>query len=177
MITAIKATDSLGHRWFHGSTVCIPEPKLLPSHRRLDFGPGFYLTSNEAQATNWAIIKKRRLNEKLAIVSFYEAKFVLEENHLKIFNFTGPDETWLDYVMLNRTEIHSPNDDFDIISGPVANDNLYETLALYERKLLTRQETIVRLKTQKLADQICVRTQKALDRLIFIDCKEVNYGR
>ena len=43
---------------YHGSTICIPELEMMRGMRRLDFGSGFYITSDFAQARRWAQIKK-----------------------------------------------------------------------------------------------------------------------
>lgn len=40
---------------YHGSNVEVREPELIPSKRLLDFGAGFYLTSDFEQAKKWAI--------------------------------------------------------------------------------------------------------------------------
>ena len=56
----------------------------MAATRRLDFGPGFYGTSDFKQAKEWALIKRRRLMASHAIVSFYDASLVLNASHLKI---------------------------------------------------------------------------------------------
>ena len=35
---------------YHGSTITVDKPEILPSQRMLDFGQGFYTTTNEEQA-------------------------------------------------------------------------------------------------------------------------------
>ncbi len=35
---------------YHGSNVAVREPSIIVSNRALDFGAGFYTTSNLAQA-------------------------------------------------------------------------------------------------------------------------------
>ena len=40
---------------FHGSNLEVKNPMLIPSKRLLDFGAGFYLTSDFEQAKKWAI--------------------------------------------------------------------------------------------------------------------------
>ena len=39
---------------YHGSNLAVEEPKILVSNRYLDFGTGFYTTSNLSQARNFA---------------------------------------------------------------------------------------------------------------------------
>ena len=36
---------------YHGSNVTVEEPKLIKQNRYLDFGYGFYTTTNKTQAT------------------------------------------------------------------------------------------------------------------------------
>ena len=58
-----------------------------------------------------------------------------------------------------------------MVIGPVANDTLYQTLPLYEAGILTKPETIARLKVHPLYDQISFNTTKILSRLVF----EIHY--
>ena len=39
---------------YHGSNVCVTEPKLIQQNRFLDFGFGFYTTTNKKQAIGFA---------------------------------------------------------------------------------------------------------------------------
>jgi hypothetical protein len=159
---------------YHGSTVCVREQKLLPSSRRLDFGTGFYTTSDFNQAQRWARIKMRRVQSNAAIVSVYDASEIFTAKNLQIKSFDAATEEWLNFIMLHRTGRQTSTNKYDVIRGPVANDTLYETLALYERGILTHDETIARLKTHKLADQVVLASTKAISLLRFIGCEEVN---
>jgi hypothetical protein len=47
--------------------------------------------------------------------------------------------------------------------GPVANDNVYATIQLYETGLLSEEETIIRLKVEKIFNQILFHTEQALN--------------
>jgi len=159
---------------YHGSTICVSEPKLLSASRRLDFGSGFYTTTDLRQAKRWAQIKMRRSQSEKAIVSIYDANEVFAAKDLRIKCFATATEEWLDFVMLYRTGKIDQNVVYDVIHGPVANDTLYETLALYERGILTHAETIVRLRAHKLADQVVLATHRALTLLHFVDYEKVS---
>ena len=161
---------------YHGSTVCVSSPQLLPCARRLDFGSGFYTTTDREQASRWAVIKKRRLLAENAIVSTFDSSEFdsLQKSGFLVKCFTDPSDEWLDFVMLNRLGDSASSDKYDVIREPVANDTLYETLALFERGILTRAETVVRLKTHALADQVVFATERALTALRFIECREVS---
>lgn len=51
---------------YHGSNVIASEPKLIPQNRFLDFGFGFYTTTNKTQAIGFAdkVTKRRKEGEK-----------------------------------------------------------------------------------------------------------------
>ena len=51
--------------------------------------------------------------------------------------------------------------------GPVANDDVYHTFALYRNGDLTREETLRRLKVKKLYNQLVFATDKALSFIRF----------
>jgi hypothetical protein len=63
--------------------------------------------------------------------------------------------------------------DNDIVAGPVADDRVYAALSLYEDALLDINETIRRLKTYKLVNQILFHTEKSIQELVFIEGKQV----
>lgn len=158
---------------FHGSIIIINKPIILKTQRLLDFGKGFYTTTNQNQAERWAIIKKKRLQEKSkSIVTIYQISENLFSNkNYKVKEFSEPNEEWLDFVFTNRKTDKPHN--YDIIIGPVANDTLYATLSLYEANLLTKKETISRLKVHKLYDQISFHNSKVLKELSFFEYYEV----
>ena len=133
--------------------------------RLLDFGNGFYTTTNKKQANNWALIKQKRLGRNTsAIISIYEFDDTLmHSQQFKIKTFEYATEEWLDFVVKNRNG--KIDHSYDIVKGPVANDTLYATLLLYENGVLSKSETIIRLKTHKLFDQISFHSQAVLDKL------------
>ena len=45
---------------YHGSNVIVEQPKLIRQNRYLDFGFGFYTTTNRDQAVNFAQYLFRR---------------------------------------------------------------------------------------------------------------------
>jgi len=153
---------------YHGSTQNIKKPRIMTSIRNLDFGNGFYTTTSLEQASRWAVLKKNRTkNADNAIVTIYncDKKLFKNENYnIKIFEHAT--EAWLDFVIENRNGNQSH--EFDIIKGPVANDNLFSTITLYESGLLSKGETILRLKPHELFDQISFHNRKALMALEYV---------
>lgn len=155
---------------FHGSNVEVKEPKLLPSKRLLDFGVGFYLTTDYEQAKKWAVrTTNRRENGKPTISVFLIEKS--EMRKLKLLVFEKANKEWLQYVSANRTD-KLINDDYDIVTGPVANDQAIRTVNNYLKGYFNEDIAIQLLLPQKLKDQYAFKTENALNILEF---KEVQY--
>lgn len=160
---------------YHGSTFIVKKPNLEILNHRTDFGKGFYTTTNIEQAKRWVEIKKRRLKQKEndkdinGYINIYE---YTENLNLNILNFEEATEEWLKFVYKNR-ESNELVHQYDIVKGPVANDNLYQVLVGYEDGIYNVEETIRRLKTYLLADQISFHTEQALECLKYIDTMEV----
>ena len=88
-------------------------------------------------------------------------------------SFDTADEEWLRFVVNNRRNIGIP-DAADIHMGPVADDNVYQTIRLFETEILSADETVKRLKTEVLHDQIAFHTARALSYCRFIESRSVN---
>ena len=156
---------------YHGSNIEVSSPKILKSDRKLDFGTGFYVTSSFEQARRWAILTAERRNEGQPVVSVYEFSEA-ETGDLKILKFNSANADWLHFVSANRKNIKA-EDDYDIISGPVANDKTMPVISLYFSGIYDEQETLKRLLPQKLKDQFAFKTEKSLLHLAFISSQEV----
>jgi len=158
---------------YHGSDVIVERPRLLQQQRTLDFGPGFYTTTNEEQAISFAKKMQDRRGSAQGYVSMYEiADTAVLRQTLNILEFPAPDEVWLDFVFENRSGTYT-GPAHDIIFGPVANDTIYRTFVAYEDGLYTKQETIERLKVKQLYNQMVFCSQRAISLLCYtgkIEC-------
>jgi hypothetical protein len=166
---------------YHGSTVVIKKINLLLGAPHKDFGKGFYTTSSEQQAEKFAIIKARREKLLSGYLNIYEYN---PDNTLKFKHFEIPNEEWLDFVLSNRRvdgrSSNAAGTEFDIISGPVAND----AVGLVLNQLLigtygdpdsvaARQTAIRLLETTKLYNQIFFATNNAIKCLNFKEAKKI----
>lgn len=150
---------------YHGSNVEVKYPSIIESNRALDFGKGFYLTSDEEQAIRWAKAQKLRRKSEKAVVSKFEFdKEGISDISAKIFD--GPNSEWLDYISANRKNIYDGKL-YDIVIGPVANDNTMTVISEYIAGTIDKETAIILLKPQKLADQYAFSTKKALHYLEF----------
>lgn len=152
---------------YHGSTEKVEKPSYTKCRLNTDFGKGFYTTTNLEQAVKWAKLKQQRAGKGHAIVSLFEVDDALFDRtaEFKILQFAGPDKPWLDFVMSNRKGLQVVH--YDIVFGPVANDQLYATLALYEQGILSANAAIEQLKTHLLFDQVSFHSQEAMNALKF----------
>lgn len=161
---------------YHGSNVVVERPKLIHQTRKLDFGAGFYTTTNKAQAISFAGKVMKRTETSTQIVSEYEFDFEKAQSELSVLRFTSADEAWLDFVHLNRRGT-SQSGEHDIAYGPVANDDVFATFILYEAGILSKKDTLEALKIKKLFDQLCFTTEKALAYLCFTGMIDVSGGK
>lgn len=152
---------------YHGSNVVVCKPKLLPQNRFLDFGFGFYTTTNKMQAIGFAdkVTKRRRGGEKT--VSVYEIDQACAFEECSLLRFDSANEAWLDFVSENRSGKYT-GPSYDFIFGPVANDDVYTTFTLYSAGVLTKQQTLEALKIKKLYNQLVLTSEKALCCLAFV---------
>ena len=86
--------------------------------------------------------------------------------------FSAPDEEWLDFVSAHRNGTYD-GEQYDLIIGAVANDDVYRTLQVYSTGLLTKEQALEALKVKKLFNQYVFATEKALGYLKFIGWEEV----
>ena len=157
---------------YHGSTMVVRKPNVKRGRTTTDFGQGFYLTTNLEQAQRWALLKQRREKSKKAIVSVFDFdETILFDTSYSVLQYDGPTEDWLNFVVQNRKGkfLHK----FDYVMGPVANDQLYATISMYEKGALTAEAAIVQLKTHVLFDQLSCHTDKAMANLKFIESKQI----
>lgn len=159
-------------RLYHGSTVLVKTPEIRTGTVYLDFGPGFYTTTSSEQAERWARIKMRREGSSHGYVTIYDFDLELASTDVVIQKFLAADMDWLQFVVRNRRG-HPIETPADMYVGPVADDNVYQSIRLFETGIFSAEETVKRLKTEVLHDQWTFRTEKALSFCRFVGYQEV----
>jgi len=145
----------------------VEKPILVPNQRRLDFGVGFYTTSNKEQAEQFTFHVARRTKTDTRFVSVFDYDESKGSASLKTLRFSHPNEEWLDFVQQNRLQGDSGSE-YDLVIGPVANDDVFATLQLFFLEILTREQTLEALKIKELYDQCVFKTEKAILCLNYI---------
>ena len=158
--------SAFGMILYHGSNVIVDQPKLIRQNRYLDFGFGFYTTTNREQAVNFAqkVTDRRKMGE--ATLNIYSVNEAVAFQECKVLQFDSPDEAWLDFVAANRQGTYQ-GEKYDLIYGAVANDDVYRTIALYMTGVLDKEQTLSSLKIRKLFNQLVFATEKSLQYLKF----------
>jgi hypothetical protein len=157
---------------FHGSNQIVKKPIITNRFKTLDFGEGFYTTTNQEQAENFALkVPERRKFVGTPTVNCYEFNANLDE--FKVLKFDAPNEEWLDFVVSRRrNEVLEQK--YDLIIGPVANDDVFATILLYERGIADKETTIKNFKIKPLYTQYLFCSELILEKLIFVNSYEVS---
>ena len=151
-------------RFYHTSNVIVSQPNVYHSRKHLDFGIGFYLTPIEKQAHDYGQRFIRR--GEPAIMNVYEFSDEIIDASRKVFS--AYDGEWLDYVTACRKGL--PHEEYDVIEGGIADDQVFDTVDLYLQGLYTREQALDQLQWKKPNHQLCITSQHVIDRYLqFID--------
>ena len=152
---------------YHGSYAKIDEIDLTKGELNRDFGRGFYVTNIYEQAKFWAKRKgeKQKNDGIITEFTFLESAFI--SDYLKSLRFKDYSEEWLDFVVMNRQNDTDKNlHDYDIVEGPVANDDIATRITFYLEGGITKVEFIEELKFKhSVSHQIAFCTKKSLQMI------------
>jgi hypothetical protein len=146
---------------YHGSYLEIKSPQILAGKYAKDFGIGFYCTVLKEQAARWA----SRYNSPILNVYEYEKNY-----SLKTRDFPDMTEEWLDFVIFCRS---GKKHDWEIVNGPMANDQVYNYISDYIDGAITREQFWVLAKFKHPTHQITFCTEQALGSLKFVKSEVV----
>lgn len=163
---------------YHGSDCVVQKPDLSKCKRHKDFGTGFYLSFEKKQAEKFANRVMKINGSKTKFINIFKlSKF----DNLKILYFENADEKWFKFVCENRgSDSKESKDGFDIIIGKIADDatatviNTFLSDGYGDKKSKNAIKTALNLLLpNRLNDQICFKTEKALKQLDFISYEEL----
>lgn len=151
---------------YHGSNLVIEKIDLSKGRPAKDFGRGFYLSDNMDQAGKMAENVVRRKGGKAFVSIFDCPDDILESSDLKVLRFDGYSEAWIDFILQNRNnrslvQAH----DYDIVYGPIANDAVAVSIALYTGDFISKEELLRRLRYRHETYQYFIATEKAIAKL------------
>ena len=89
-----------------------------------------------------------------------------------MLRFSDYTEQWLDFVVLNRDPLSPiPAHDYDIVEGPVANDDVNDRIDDYLAGFVLKAEFLSELAHYRSTHQICLCTARSLQMIEPIDKK------
>jgi hypothetical protein len=177
--------DKPGITLYHTSYTAIEKVNLSFCRNINDFGRGFYLTTDKTQAERFvrtSIIKSGK-DLKFGYVNVYD---VSTFDDLSTFEFSTTDEEWLHCICAHRKPKLFDGgtakwDSYEVLAGKIANDDTMTTLAIYLQSGYGEigspeavNLAVSVLKPQNLKDQICLKTENAVSRILFRDAYEVS---
>ncbi len=155
---------------YHGSNEKFDEIDLMKSKDKRDFGKGFYLTTVKEQARRWA--ENMFLRYGGAGQYVYEYQLDLS-NDLKMLTYDGMCVEWLHMVRDNRIYGNTQHH-YDIVRGPVADDNTMRTIALYMSGTYDDEMALKKLAFFNANDQVSIHTKKGVSHVHFV--RRISYG-
>ncbi len=155
---------------YHGSYTEVSSPLVKLGRDKVDFGQGFYLTMLKEQAEAWAkTISERKKKGARAVVSTFSLNMErIKEEGYRVKTFERYDLAWLEYVIDSRKGGTLQNQ-YDLVEGGVANDNVIDTVEDYENGVITAEQALGQLKYKAVNHQLCILNQDIVDKhLVFI---------
>ena len=151
---------------YHGSDLKIETIDLSKCRIGTDFGRGFYVTKFLNQAEDIAARIASWHDTMPVITEFEFNEYAFEDKDFSVLRFDGYTDEWLDFIVKNRASIASkPMHDYDIVEGPVANDDVAARIYDYLNGDVTKAEFIEELRFKKPMHQICFCTTASLQML------------
>ncbi len=152
---------------YHGTNQDFDTINLEIGNRFKDFGQGFYLTTDKETAERMARKKARLFGGIPTVISYDFDRLSASTSTLRIKEF--PEKAtaeWIRFIAANRDrkEAH-PNHEYDIVSGPIADDGVVLQLTNYLNEILTPEEAALRLQDRFLDQQYYF---GSLESLIFL---------
>ncbi len=193
-----KSASELPLIWYHGTTEIDAHSVLdgidlnrSDTRRDVDFGKGFYLTTNQKRAERRAISRTKSYNfdqDELELPEYTKAvviKYSLDTEALNFLHgkfFTKTDDDWILFVMGNRSEnparipgaYHNQKPTYDYVYGPLADGVRIPTQIIkVERGTLLQSEFLKEARRYPFPkeNQLSVHTQAAIDLLVPMEVK------
>lgn len=165
-------------RLYHGSNTLFTTPDLDLCRPDKDFGRGFYLTEEESQARKMSHRTTIRYGGAESLMLFDFDWHAAVAGGLKIRRFDAPNKEWAMFVMANRRPQreavdHNRDNRYDLVVGPVANDDLALLFRQFERNLISDETLVREMRFKRLTIQYSFHTLAALAFLKFVEANDV----
>ena len=173
---------------YHGSEKIVEQPVFGEGKKNNDFGLGFYCTTSEELAKEWAVS---------SIHNGFSNRYTLNTEYLNILNLNSPDYTILNWIAVlvehrlfsiktpvARRAKHYLIDNFsinvnafDVITGYRADDSYFDYAESFLNNGITVEQLAQAMKLRKLGEQIVIKSKFAFSQLKYegFDIAEKNH--
>lgn len=161
---------------FHRSYMAVQTPFVKLGRKKVDFGQGFYLTRLRTQAESWAVtIAERKGRHAKPTCSSYAFDFdAVKAAGYRVKLFDAYNIEWLEYVVDCRAG-GKRQDQYDVVEGGVANDNVIDTVEDFENGIITAEQALGQLRYKEVNHQLCILSQEIADKyLTFVSSEIIN---
>lgn len=162
---------------YHGSNTQVEAIDLMRCRPNKDFGKGFYLTPDKSAAEKMALRTVSRFGGSpfLMMYDFDE----MQSGNIAQKVFEVPSVEWAMFVMANRradvdAQDHNLDNKYDVVVGPVANDDLALLFRQFSRGLLTVEMLMHEMQFKRLTTQYSFHTNSAISLLKLIEVRHVD---
>jgi len=151
---------------YHSSNVSFDEIDLAKSKPNKDFGRAFYVSANPYEIEPVGKAKVLLEGGVLTMMEFDFDESLLTDGSLKFKRFDSYSLEWAEFIFANRDFNQSFNHDYDVVYGPIANDNVGEQIRKFRSLRIPLTQFMEELKyTKGITFQYAFCTQKAIDAL------------
>lgn len=163
---------------YHGSNTKIDSINLAMCRPYKDFGTGFYLTDIKEQAVRMAV-RVSKIYGGAPILNVFDIQDdfrILQDIKIKDFG-EQTTEDWARFVMNNRNrffddmknELCNLDNKYDIVIGPVADDNMALLFRQYENEMIDFSTLMKGMIYKKTSSQYSFHTEKSIRLLRKVD--------
>lgn len=169
--------------WYHGTLTLFENNfdtiKISAESRPMDFGSGFYLTENKAQAIAWAR-KRAHLYNKIhphqghtsPMLITCSIRFDAISDFVTVNFGKSVTPEFLDFLVTNRL-LHSFGNNYDLVYGLVADgSHLIDTLKAYQAKTIGPDMARRAIVYKSVQTQLCIRNSNFAKEYVTILAKE-----
>jgi len=162
---------------YHGSNCAVNTVDLDKCKPFKDFGRGFYTTEIKEQALAMAKRTTRLFGGSPVVNKFLLDESIFSDKEIHTRAFSEPTIEWATFIINNRNREFNDiaafacnrDNKYDIVTGPVANDDIRLTIELYIDGRLTPNGLLESLRNRELTQQISFHTVKSLSFLTRIN--------
>ncbi|MBR3305372.1 MAG: DUF3990 domain-containing protein [Christensenellaceae bacterium] len=150
---------------YHTGYEEITRPDISRGRKNADFGQGFYLTGDLQFAKRWA----RERKDRDTVINTYE----LDLGGLSVHRFER-DGDWFGYIYSNRAGLEDALKGANVITGPIANDTIYDTFGIITSGFIKKDDALKLLLNGPEYTQTVIKTEKALSHLKWISSRKLD---